>query len=268
MDSDHVDQRFSCSTCRLWLTSVDEQRAHFQTPLHAFNVRRKVVNMVPVSQEQFDAKVAETQLESSSKAEREAAAATVLCCKVKDLLLPPRLSPDKSWWGKKKVCNKTFKSQESLDQHLRSKKHLKAAAGKTNTDDVVGTRVVRKEESEDTSADPVDKRIEKGRRLGPLECLFSGHLSATPEENAEYMYMNYGFFIPDVEYLVDLPGLLSYLGDKVGVGFCCVYCHRVFESVQAARQHMLAAGHCKIVYGDDDDEEAGEFDEFYDFSAT
>ncbi len=80
--------------------------------------------------------------------------------------------------------------------------------------------------------------------------------------------MNHGFFIPDVEFLVDLPGLLSYLGDKVGVGFCCVFCHKVFESVQAVRQHMIASGHCKMVYDDDEDSEAGEFDEFYDFSST
>jgi hypothetical protein len=36
---------------------VDEQRAHFKGPLHSFNVRRKVVGMVPVTQEQFESRV-------------------------------------------------------------------------------------------------------------------------------------------------------------------------------------------------------------------
>ena len=158
------DQRFSCSTCRLWLTSVDEQRAHFQTPLHAFNVRRKVVNMVPVTQEQFDQKIKDAALDE--KAEQKAAVPTVLLCK---------------------ACSKTFKSEESLQQHLQSKKHIKAAAGKPKEELVVQKALRKAEDSEDGTVDPVEKRIEKGRRLGPLECLFSGHVSQTPEENAEYM---------------------------------------------------------------------------------
>jgi pre-60S factor REI1 len=188
MEGDH---RFSCSTCRLWLNSVDEQRAHFQTALHAFNVRRKVVNMVPVTQQQFDEKVAESAQESKESDSKESG---VLHCV---------------------ACNKSFKSQEMLEQHLRSKKHLKAAAGKQQHEVVVAKGARKADEQESEEGDAVEKRIAKGRRLGPLECLFSGHVSETPEENAEYMYMNHGFFIPDVEYLVDLPGLLSYLGDKV-----------------------------------------------------
>jgi hypothetical protein len=39
------------------MATVDIQREHFRTPLHAFNVRRKVVNMVPVTAEQFEERV-------------------------------------------------------------------------------------------------------------------------------------------------------------------------------------------------------------------
>ncbi len=237
-----MDTRFSCSTCRLWLSSVDEQREHFQTPLHAFNVRRKVVNMVPVSQEEFERKLAETQEEG-----REMVAMAMAC----------------------RACNKKFKSEEMLDQHLRSKKHIAAAKGKSDAE-VVEQRPLKKAAADDETGegDAVAKRIAKGRRLGSLECVFCSHMSETAEDTAEHMSIAHGFFIPDVEYLSDLAGLLSYLGDKVGVGFCCVYCHRVFESMQAARQHMNALSHCKMVFNDDNDAEAGEYDDFYDFSAT
>jgi hypothetical protein len=40
---------------------LQEQRAHFATALHAFNTRRKLVNMVPVTQEQFDERVKEAE---------------------------------------------------------------------------------------------------------------------------------------------------------------------------------------------------------------
>lgn len=65
-------QGFTCSTCRLRLASVEEQRAHFQTPLHAFNVRRKIVNMVPVFQAQFDERVVAAETEQRGAAAVEA----------------------------------------------------------------------------------------------------------------------------------------------------------------------------------------------------
>lgn len=53
-----IKTAFSCQTCRTYFDGADAQRAHFQSALHAFNVRRKVVNLVPVTQQQFDEKVA------------------------------------------------------------------------------------------------------------------------------------------------------------------------------------------------------------------
>ncbi len=66
--SQSSQQAFTCSTCRLRLATVDAQRAHFQTPLHAFNVRRKIVNMVPVSQAQFDERVVAAETEQRAAA--------------------------------------------------------------------------------------------------------------------------------------------------------------------------------------------------------
>jgi pre-60S factor REI1 len=74
----------------------------------------------------------------------------------------------------------------------------------------------------------------------------------------------HSFFIPDVEYLADLPGLLKYLGEKAAVGYACFYCPRSFWSLEAVRGHMRDTSHCKVKYDTDEDQE--EFDEFYDFS--
>lgn len=60
-----------------------------------------------------------------------------------------------------------------------------------------------------------------------------------------------------------MEGLLSYIGDKVGVGHCCVYCHKVFASIRSCQDHMASVSHCKMIYDDED----GEWDDFYDFSA-
>jgi pre-60S factor REI1 len=47
------------------------------------------------------------------------------------------------------------------------------------------------------------------------DCLFCLHHSSTIEKNAIHMSTEHSFFIPDLEYLVDLPGLFEYLGAKV-----------------------------------------------------
>lgn len=169
-----------------------------------------------------------------------------------------------------RACNKSYASQNAMEQHLKSKKHL--AKAKDMTGDVVVMKkpsVVeqadQEEEEEKTMDQLVEEKIKKGRRLGALECAFCGDTSATtPEENAAHGLSAHGFFIPDVEYLVDLEGMLAYIGDKIGVGHCCLYCHRIFATIGACRDHMASMSHCKIVY----DEAEDEWDDFYDFSSA
>ena len=50
----------------------------------------------------------------------------------------------------------------------------------------------------------------------------------------------------------------------------CLYCNelcRPFSSLEAVRKHMEAKSHCKLHYGDGDDEEDAELEEFYDYSS-
>jgi hypothetical protein len=50
----------------------------------------------------------------------------------------------------------------------------------------------------------------------------------------------------------------------------CLYCNercRPFSSLEAVRKHMDAKSHCKVHFGDGDDDEEGELEEFYDYSS-
>ncbi len=49
----------------------------------------------------------------------------------------------------------------------------------------------------------------------------------------------HSFFIPDIEYLQDLDGLVSYLREKTTVGAVCLYCERPFSSLEAVQAHMV-----------------------------
>lgn len=51
-----------------------------------------------------------------------------------------------------------------------------------------------------------------GTPLRPEECLFCSLKSVNFEENLSHMAHAHSFFLPDFEYLKDLPGLIDYLG--------------------------------------------------------
>ncbi|XP_044298878.1 zinc finger protein 622 isoform X2 [Varanus komodoensis] len=100
------------------------------------------------------------------------------------------------------------------------------------------------------------------------DCLFCSHHSSTLMKNVGHMTKVHSFFIPDIEYLVDLRGLIKYLGGKVGVGKICLWCNekgKSFYTTEAVQAHMNDKSHCKLFTEGD---AALEFADFYDFRST
>ena len=56
------------------------------------------------------------------------------------------------------------------------------------------------------------------------------------------------FFIPDRDSVIDLEGLIDYLGQKVSIGCVCIGCNHGFKSPVATRDHMLSKGHTRMAY--------------------
>ncbi|XP_030302141.1 zinc finger protein 622 [Calypte anna] len=100
------------------------------------------------------------------------------------------------------------------------------------------------------------------------DCLFCTHHSRSLTKNVAHMSRAHSFFIPDIEYLVDLGGLIKYLGEKVGVGKICIWCNekgKSFYSTEAVQAHMRDKSHCKLFT---DGDAALEFADFYDFRSS
>jgi len=126
--------------------------------------------------------------------------------------------------------------------------------------------------SEDATEDEInatiDAKIAAARsKLSPSSCLFCTHTSESIPTSLEHMSSTHSFFIPDAEYLVDLPGLIGYLGEKIAVGNVCIACpSREFRTIEAVRKHMIDKGHCRIAY--ENEPEQLEVSDFYDFSSS
>lgn len=171
-----------------------------------------------------------------------------------------------------------------MESHARSKKHLEAIA---NLDSTQLSQIIRKVErtnlNKDQSAsvfnlvegaqeDQVEQalkaHLEKAKPLSLEDCIFCSNKAETFEDNMKHMGIAHGLYIPDLEYIKDLRALIKYLGEKVSIGFTCLYCPpsiQPFHSVHSVRKHMQDKCHCKIRYDQAGQDEVAEF---YDFTES
>lgn len=103
--------------------------------------------------------------------------------------------------------------------------------------------------------DDEDVDIDSCRDIPDTECLFCGQTFETADLAYEHM-TTHGFRIPYPEKLKDREGLFKYLGEKIGVGNCCIDCNKQFKSLNACRDHMRGKSHCAFQYDE-------EFEDFY-----
>ena len=140
------------------------------------------------------------------------------------------------------VCRKSFSSQKTLDQHLKSKLHEKKMAEAQEKQEKEKQEEIEKSNSsselKEETADETDKKEDKMEsgafspeeyEFIPEKCLFCREISDTMEEcffntpiipsNLTHMFQKHGLIIPDRDSVIDMEGLLDYLGQKVSILF-------------------------------------------------
>ncbi|KAL3650974.1 Cytoplasmic 60S subunit biogenesis factor REI1 2 [Castilleja foliolosa] len=276
----------TCNACNKEFADDVEQKLHYKSEWHRYNLKRKVAGVPGVTEPLFQAR-------QSALAEEKS--------KLDD-------TPMLYTCG---LCDKGYRSSKAHAQHLNSKSHLMKASESTSSN--VGSTIIRPlprrapkepldrvvvqedEESEDdewVEVDDDDDLVDEARdslgqlnvnesvdmdedddfeELDPCCCFMCDLEHDTIESCMVHMHKHHGFFIPDIEYLKDPKGLLTYLGLKVKKDLMCLYCNercQAFSSLEAVRKHMEAKSHCKVHYGDGSEDEEAELEEFYDYSSS
>lgn len=239
---------YTCITCRVVFHEPEIQRAHYKTDWHRYNLKRKMAELPTVTADDFREKV----LAQQSLAAETENKGTRVCLQ----------------------CKKQFATENSYNCHVRSKRHLEKVA----SSEAQGAVQLSPNEQAASNSPPVCEPeaetpivVEEECEPEPLEineCLFCSKKSDDMESSLIHMSKAHGFFIPDLDYIADIKGLISYLCEKVGVGCMCLYCNdrgKAFHSVEAVQQHMVTKSHCKIFFEDD---AAFEYAEYYDYSSS
>jgi pre-60S factor REI1 len=246
--------KFTCISCRVVFGGPDIQRQHYKTDWHRYNLKRKVAELPPITAEEFQKRV----IQQREKDEAETKGNSVFC----------------------KVCRKAFASAKAFENHLNSKRHKAGLVSQPEEEDELYEPAkchehvlpVNKKEDEamsedydsecDSDIDEVDSdewdddtlEISDNNPILHNDCLFCPHHSSTMTKNIKHMMSEHSFFIPDLDFVVNLRGLLLYLGEKVCSFYMCLWCNcsgKGFYSIEAAQQHMRDKGHCKMLHEGD-----------------
>jgi len=248
---------FTCSTCRAIFNDSNAHREHYKQDWHKYNLKRKIAGLPIVTESEFN------KYYNHKDEDNENEKITSWNCE---------------------ACKKSFNSENAYKNHELSKKHIENIALYKNNKHTVD----RDEDGSDLSDDNdskkpkinwkkrfaeakteeefnkiLEEKIKLSRKIEETECLFCNFKGNTFEEKMEHMTVEHTFFVPDIEYLTDLKGLMNYLSEKIAIGNVCIYCEKSFHSLEAVRKHMLAKGHTKISYEEGPDLEIANF---YDFS--
>lgn len=242
---------FPCISCGVILATSNEQREHYKSEWHRYNLKRKVVNLPPVTIDEFNLKnelFAKTDRQNAESGGEEKVRKQLPHCP---------------------ACSKKFSSAKAYENHVASRKHKQrvesaAAAAKDPQPRSESPEWLSVDGDSDAGSDEDDEGQQSP--LGQEECLFCPNVAASLESNCAHMLREHGFVLPDADLLTDLEGLITLLDYKVGVGYECLWCHgaKRFDSLRAVRCHMLDKGHCRYNLAG---EHAFDLADFYDYSS-
>lgn len=289
---------FTCNTCGLSFPTADLQRLHMKTDWHRYNLKRRVASLPPISSEIFAEKILQQQAQEDQtealntgrkgrengprqvtkkdkkredrlqrrQASNQAAeeASTIKrgenrpSSPASEISLSFSLGDPVSESGESNADNSSVRNSD-IDSQVGSVSdidHESETASKFDTETIGDDEVDRE----------LKRRQERSKPIPPNHCFITGKEFATVEENVQNLWKTYSLFIPEKDFLTDLTGLMTYLGEKVGLGNMCLYCNFEGRSLESIRDHMIAKSHIKIPY--ESVEDKLEISEYYNFTSS
>jgi len=162
-------------------------------------------------------------------------------------------------------------SQNKGTSHLKAKKASRKESGSA-----LGEGAQSEVSEAVSEATPAVKEEEPWT---PECCLFDRKRFASTDESLAYMWKTYNFSVPDREYCTDVPGLLTFLRQKMAEPpHVCLFCDRPFPDLGSVTRHMLDKNHTRIgtearsrrgnINTSRTQELRTELDDFYDFHGS
>ena len=114
------------------------------------------------------------------------------------------------------------------------------------------------EQSEEHIAPQERREKKRDTALTSLRCcLFCNHTNVGIKKCLDHMRLKHNFIILDIDCLISIKSLLSYLAEKIHLGNMCIMCNKEFGDFHSTQSHMVDKGHCFMNVDDFETEYAG-----------
>ncbi|ODQ67851.1 hypothetical protein NADFUDRAFT_80990 [Nadsonia fulvescens var. elongata DSM 6958] len=294
---------FTCNTCGLAFPTAELQRLHMKTDWHRYNLKRRVAGLPPITAEVFAEKILQQQQqEQESQQTGGGKRGGVRQITKKDKKKEEKMIRKQALMNQ--ASHSARADTDSINLERPSSPTGSIASSNFSLGDPINHQTFTDDEASDVNSvadtasinedtasasgeehdqqndedrefnsedeDEIDRYIKhkmsKRTAISANTCLISGKVFNTVEEKTAYMTKTYGLYVPEKEFLVDLEGLMTYLGEKVGLGFMCLKCSFQGKSLESVRAHMISKSHVMIPY--EEEEEKLEIGDFYDFTSS
>jgi hypothetical protein len=238
MSSSTNTSLLTCSTApNVIFSSRAELAEHYKSDWHRYNLRRRAAGLQPITKDVFDKVV----LAANSKNKPN--------------------EPKQDHLKKKDVTTTTTTSNNNNNNNkptTNQQQQQPPIITERNVDRLIV------EASQNFMYDPRCCLWDRNSKLNTNNNNNNNKISPDIETNLDHMHREHGFYIPDMQYVINVEGLLRYCAEKIWVGRICLFCDKSFRSGEATAVHMTTKGHCRIPWETEDDIE--EYGDFYDFS--
>lgn len=285
---------FTCVTCHIGFNEHELQKNHYKADWHRYNLKRKVAEMPPISYQDF-AERAKLQKDQEDNIKEPEEMFCKICSKHftnensfanhKQSKKHKDLESAYVSGIEKRISNQTKspKSQAIIDKLLNIKsdrtekkviqmnEYLKRCEKMAAEMDAEAELIVEDEMDEsdlknweDVGEDEeVMSQFDDSNAIQINDCLFCEKKFNSIEDKCEHMAKAHSFYIPDMDHVCDLEGLIKYLGVKVGIYHVCLWCStKCYRDLQAVQKHMNDKGHQKMKF---EGETLIEYTDFYSF---
>jgi pre-60S factor REI1 len=238
---------------RIWLDPLTKKKFYSENTYQAFTRSKKYLDLVKRSGKAAPAAVVTVRRLNEGAAPSEAPAQPAAAPAVP---LPVGANPT-GFTVKPAVYGGPAAAAAKARQTSGNEQDQEDSAGGDNSGD----------DWETASEEEMEGSQKEWEEWDVCRSLFDNHISPSMEENLEYMWRKFGFYLPDSEFLEDPEGMLKYLGAKLQYGHIPLYESgnnpkaKQMASLHGVQRHMVDVGKCKVLY--DDNEE--EYEDFYNY---
>lgn len=265
---------FTCNSCATQFKSGELQRYHMKTDWHRYNLKRRVLQLPPVSADDFAERAQLSAIEQEAHQLDEFGFPVLKPIPGLDKTSHHKSSKHRGRSEKSKNKGKN-EIEEDRERSASPADSVSSRTSKSsqdaNTDygeDTASEYGFTSDSNYDTSEIDYSDESDTGdlatEELKPTDCIFCGSRFKELERNVKHMFTKHGLYIPDRTYLVDLEGLLNFLIEVIIEELLCPCCNFKGTSVESIRSHLNDKRHCFMPY--ETTRQRAVFENFYDYS--